>query len=215
VQIDPDALPGDPEVLQEMQRTLLRQQGELHAENDRLRPPITRLSRHQFGRCSEQLTDEPLQLGLEDLEQTVAENEAKGDNDAQEHAADHDGALATRRARRPARNHGALPAHMPRHEVVITAPSQARRRGVVITAAALARPIDGGVPTEALIAHVLVSKFCDSLPLHRQAQMLARQGMEFDRSTLSHWVGHRHLVAGAAVLPGGRLGAVRAEAVRR
>jgi hypothetical protein len=43
--------------------------------------------------------------------------------------------------------------------------------------------------TEALIAHVLVSKFCDALPLYRQAQILARQGITLDRSTLSAWVG--------------------------
>ena len=43
--------------------------------------------------------------------------------------------------------------------------------------------------TEALIAHVLVSKFCDSLPLYRQSQMLARQAITLDRSTLSNWVG--------------------------
>ena len=51
------------------------------------------------------------------------------------------------------------------------------------------RPIDGGMPTEALIVHVVVSKFCDSLPLYRQSQMLARQGIALDRSTLSNWVG--------------------------
>jgi hypothetical protein len=49
--------------------------------------------------------------------------------------------------------------------------------------------IDGGMATEALVAHVLVSKFCDSLPLYRQSQMLARQGVTLDRSTLSNWVG--------------------------
>ena len=43
--------------------------------------------------------------------------------------------------------------------------------------------------TEALVAHVVVSKFCDSLPLYRQAQMLKRQGIALDRSTLSAWVG--------------------------
>jgi hypothetical protein len=36
---------------------------------------------------------------------------------------------------------------------------------------------------------VVVSKFCDSLPLYRQAQMLKRQGITLDRSTLSTWVG--------------------------
>lgn len=43
--------------------------------------------------------------------------------------------------------------------------------------------------TEAMIAHVLVSKFCDALPLYRQSQMLARQGVNLDRSTLGNWVG--------------------------
>jgi transposase len=51
------------------------------------------------------------------------------------------------------------------------------------------RPIDGGMATEALIAHVVVSKFADSLPLYRQAQMLERQGIQLDRSTLANWVG--------------------------
>ncbi len=59
----------------------------------------------------------------------------------------------------------------------------------VVVAEAPARPIDGGMPTEALITHVLISKFCDSLPLYRQSQMLARQGIALDRSTLSNWVG--------------------------
>src|SRR6202000_2128936 len=51
------------------------------------------------------------------------------------------------------------------------------------------RPIDGGMATEAMIAHVLVSKLADSLPLYRQSKMLERQGITLDRSTLSHWVG--------------------------
>ena len=59
----------------------------------------------------------------------------------------------------------------------------------VVVAEAPARPIDGGMPTGALITHVLISKFCDSLPLYRQSQMLARQGIALDRSTLSNWVG--------------------------
>ena len=59
----------------------------------------------------------------------------------------------------------------------------------VVQAPAPERPIDGGMATEALIAHVVVSKFCDSLPLYRQAQMLKRQGITLDRSTLSTWVG--------------------------
>lgn len=61
--------------------------------------------------------------------------------------------------------------------------------GTVVQAPAPERPIDGGMATEALVAHVLVSKFCDGLPLYRQAGMLARQGVTLDRSTLAAWVG--------------------------
>jgi transposase len=59
----------------------------------------------------------------------------------------------------------------------------------VVQAPAPARLIEGGLPTEALIAHVLVAKFADHCPLYRQAQIWARQGIELDRSTLADWVG--------------------------
>lgn len=49
--------------------------------------------------------------------------------------------------------------------------------------------VQGGLPTEALIAHVLVSKYADHLPLYRQAQIYSRQGIDLDRSTLANWVG--------------------------
>ena len=57
----------------------------------------------------------------------------------------------------------------------------------VVQAPAPERPITGGMATEALLAHVLVAKFCDHLPLYRQAQIFARQGIELDRSTLMAW----------------------------
>jgi transposase len=216
VQTEPQSLPDDPALLQQMLR-------ELHAENDKLRLLIQRLTRHQFGPRSEQLTADQLQFGLEDLEQTEAENQAG--QDAAEPTGDR---KPKPRGDRPARNLGALPAHLPRYEVVIDAehgacpccggamhsigelrteqldivPMQLRVRvtrrpryacraceGAVVVAEAPVRPIDGGMPTEALIVHVLVSKFCDSLPLYRQSQMLARQGITLDRSTLSNWVG--------------------------
>lgn len=49
--------------------------------------------------------------------------------------------------------------------------------------------IHAGLPTEATIAHVLVSKYADHLPLYRQAQIMSRQGIDLDRSTLADWVG--------------------------
>lgn len=52
----------------------------------------------------------------------------------------------------------------------------------VVQAPAPARLIPGGMPTEATIAHVLVSKYADHLPLYRQAQIYCREGVDFDRS---------------------------------
>ena len=75
-----------------------------------------------------------------------------------------------------------------------------------------ALPIERGRPGPGLIAHVLVSKYCDHTPLHRQALIYAREGVELDRSTLADWVGSavfllsplaeaigRHIRAGAAL----------------
>lgn len=50
-------------------------------------------------------------------------------------------------------------------------------------------PIERGRPGPGLLAHVLVSKYCDHLPVHRQSVMYARDGVEIDRSTLAEWVG--------------------------
>lgn len=58
----------------------------------------------------------------------------------------------------------------------------------IVQAPAPARLIPGGMPTEATVAHVLVSKYADHLPLYRQAQIYSRQGIDLDRSTLAAWV---------------------------
>jgi len=234
VQIDLAALPDDPTLLQSMLRDVVaashQQQAALQAsvrereaENEKLRLLIQRLLRRQFGRRSEQLDFDQLQLGLEDLEQTVAEGEA-----AQDAAAQSEEQRQQRRAVRPRRNHGALPAHLPRYEVIIDVEAKAcpccsgalhligedrseqldivpaqlwvrvtRRprygcracEGAVVQAPAPDRLLDGGMATEALVAHIVVAKFCDHLPLYRQAGMLARQGVTLDRSTLAFWVG--------------------------
>lgn len=54
----------------------------------------------------------------------------------------------------------------------------------VTQAPAPARLIPSGMPTEATVGHVLVSKYADQLPLYRQAQIDSRQGVDFDRSPL-------------------------------
>jgi transposase len=73
-------------------------------------------------------------------------------------------------------------------------------------------PIEKGRPGPALLAHVIVSKYCDHLPLHRQSDIYARSGVEIDRSVMAGWVGHmaalleplseriaRHVRAGGAI----------------
>jgi transposase len=74
------------------------------------------------------------------------------------------------------------------------------------------RPIERGRPGPGLLAHVLVSKYADHLPLYRQAQIFAREKVELNRSTLADWVGKsaalleplaeaigRHVRAGQAI----------------
>lgn len=83
----------------------------------------------------------------------------------------------------------AIPA---RFRVIVTRrPRYACRvcEGGIVQAPAAARLIQGGLPTEATVAHVLVSKYADHLPLYRQAKIFERQGINLDRSTLVDWVG--------------------------
>ncbi len=62
-------------------------------------------------------------------------------------------------------------------------------RAGVSQAPAPAHLIEAGLPTEALIAQVVVSKYSEHLPLYRQAQVFARHGVPIERSTLADWVG--------------------------
>jgi transposase len=200
----------------------------LLAQNDRLRHLLLKLTRMQFGARSERLPEEQLQLGLEALEQAIAQGEAEAEKQDPDLRRDN---ATKRRASR-----GALPSHLPRVEVTLTPedtacpccrapmtvigedsserldviPAQFRvivtKRpklacracpGTVVQEPAPARLIEGGLPTEALVAHVLVARYGDHLPLYRQAQMMQRQGVLIDRATLSFWMGY----AAAEVAP--------------
>ncbi len=59
----------------------------------------------------------------------------------------------------------------------------------IVQAPAPSRPIAQGLAGPGLLAHVLVSKYCDHLPLNRQTQIYSRSGVELERSTLADWVG--------------------------
>ena len=79
-------------------------------------------------------------------------------------------------------------------------------------AALPSRPIERGRPGPGLLAHVLVNKYADHLPLYRQSGIFAREGIDLDRSTLADWVGRsaallepladtigRHVLKGEAI----------------
>lgn len=74
------------------------------------------------------------------------------------------------------------------------------------------RPIERGRPGPGLLAHVLVNKYADHLPLYRQSQIFDREGLDLNRSTLADWVGKssallepladaigQHVLAGQAI----------------
>ena len=84
----------------------------LAGQNDRLRHLLLRLKRMQFGARSERLPEEQLQLGLEDLEQAIAQGEAEGEK--------RDPTLKHERTAKRRASRGALPAHLPRVEVTLT-----------------------------------------------------------------------------------------------
>ena len=225
----PDSLPDDIDAL----RALLlaeraRHAGELAAERNASKDEITRLTaiikelqRHRFGRRSERLDPNQLLLSFEDVEQALAAATAAAEKDGRPRS-------KSTPMRRRNINRGALPAHLPREEVLLDVedktcaccgglkhrigedvserldviPVQLKvivtRRpkyacqacnGQVSQAPAPERLIASGIPTEALVAHVLVAKYADHLPLYRQAQIFARQGITLDRSTLADWVG--------------------------
>ena len=95
------------------ERDLIREKHDVaQAEIEKLRLLIRQLQRGQFGRRSEKLDPDQLQLGLEDLEQTAAAAEA-----AQEEVAARNSTPRPPRVRR--RNLGSLPAHLPRVEVLV------------------------------------------------------------------------------------------------
>lgn len=217
--IDLGTLPGDVETLQRMVRSLIVERASLseaQAEIERLRLVITKLQRSQFGRRAERLGDDQLQFGFEDLVADLARAEAKLPSTAGKapktrsqvdrpslptHLPRVDRQLDIEHQTCPCCG-GPLHAigetisemldHVPaRLRVIrICRPRYGCRTcGTIHQAPAPERPIAKGLASPALLAHVLVSKYCDHLPLYRQSQIFARQDVEIDRSTLANWVG--------------------------
>ena len=215
--IDLSALPDDVKMLQRMVRTLAAERttlSEAQAEIERLRLIVRKLQRSQFGRRAERLDQDQLQLGFEDLNADIARVEAT----LPPGTAKAPGAR-TKRPSLPAHlpreemrldlEHEICPCcggklhmigetvsemldHVPaRLRIIrISRPRYGCRAcGTIHQAPAPERPIAKGLASPALLAHVLVAKYCDHLPLYRQSQIFARHGVELDRSTLANWVG--------------------------
>jgi transposase len=217
--IDLAALPDDVETLQRLVRSLAAERtalSEAQAEIERLNLIIKKLQRSQFGRRAEQLDDDQLQLNLDDLNTDLARVEAslpsppfgtKTPNAKCErpslpaHLLREDMQLDIEHEACPCCGGPLHPIGETVSEMLDHVPARLRviriRRprygcracGTIHQAPAPERPIAKGLATPSLLAHVLVSKYCDHLPLYRQSQIFARQGVELDRSTLANWVG--------------------------
>jgi transposase len=225
-----DPLPGDVDALRALVNQLsterdaaVEETQRLIEQNDKLRHLLKQLQNAQFGKRSERLDRDQLQLAIEDLEVAAAKQDAE---EEKKQTADNPAKPRTEKKR--CVNRGSLPAHLPRvhvtiepesticaccqgqmhvisdetserldsipaqHRVVVTHRPKYGCRGcesAVVQAPAPERLIKNGIPTEGLVASVIVDKHAWHKPLYRQAQNMALQGFPVDRSTLASWVG--------------------------
>ena len=209
--------PPLPDDIEALKRLVLEQHAKLAAntiEIEQLKLLIAKLRRLQFGRSSEKLSREieQLELRLEELQTAQAHvptvEDASEPSSAEKPARkplpehlpreqvvhqpvcacpDCGGAL-----RRIGEDVSEVLEYVPEHFKVVrhvrpklSCPSCQR----IVQVSAPPRPIARGLAGPGLLAHVLVAKYADHLPLYRQAQIYARQGIDLDRSTLADWVG--------------------------
>jgi transposase len=173
------------------------------------------------------LPAEQLALALEDIEQALAKSEAEEDKAGGTAHAVREGGRKTNRGALPAHlprlHHTILPDDtdcpccrapmqiigeetaerldvIPAHyRVIVTHRPKlvCRPCEKIAQAPAPEHLIRSGLPSEALVASVLVSKYGWHLPLYRQAKMMTAQGIDLDRSTLAYWIGY----AAAELMP--------------
>lgn len=207
----PDKLPDDIGEL----KAIIRAQRD---QNVRLEALVASFKKALFGAKSEKIDPAQYELELEDIETAIAQVEAEIDADARtapvrpvKPRQTNRGSLPKHLERvevviEPERSCACgterhvigedvserldiIPAQF--RVIVTRRPKYACRscESGITQAPAPAHIIAGGMPTEATLAHVLVSKYADHLPLYRQAQIYSRQGIDLDRSTLAAWVG--------------------------
>lgn len=186
------------------------------AEIEHLKLVITKLRRMHFGQRSEQLdeTAGQLELALEELEAVRAER-----TEAQAPAAEAEPVKRASRKPLPDHLPRESIEHLPGECVCPDCGGVLKKLGedvsetleyvpehfkvirhvrpklactacdTIVQAPAASRPIARGLAGPGLLAHVLVAKYCDHLPLYRQSEIYARSGVDLERSTLADWVG--------------------------
>jgi transposase len=193
-------------------RTLNSRAGEI----ERLVLLVAKLNQMLFGRKSEKVLRqiEQLEFQLEDLQAASAVEEIQAAAPA-----DRAAPAKPRRRPLPEHLPREVHTHMPGHEACPDCGGRLRELGEdvaemleyvrasfkvlrhvrpklscddcdrIVQAPAPSRPIERGLAGPGLLAHVLVSKYADHQPLHRQSDIYAREGVDLDRSTLAGWVG--------------------------
>jgi len=216
VPIDSTALPDDIAVLKGMIGELTRDAVAARAEIEKLRFQLARLKRSRFGRSSEKTdrTVEQLELAIETLEEDDAQRLAGMPVISKAIEASAKPARRQLPAHLPREQvvhpgpcvcpqcGGALRQvsadvtdsldYIPGCFKVVRHVREAfscRTCEIMVQAPAPNHPIARGRAAPGLLAHIVVSKFDDHLPLHRQAEIYARDGVTLETSTLSGWVG--------------------------
>ena len=239
--LDLAALPGDADALRAIVRAQAAALADQRRLIERLRLQLARLRRLQFGRSSERLTAEAdqLELALEELEAEVpaaappdhpADTAARPERrkparrplpehlprEVVQHGAEvHACAACGDALRRLGEDVTEVLDYLPgRFRVLRHVRPKFSCRGceAVTQAPAPSLPIRRGRATAGLLAHVLVAKYADHLPLYRQSGIYAREGVDLQRSTLADWVGQsaallrplldalaRHVLAGTVL----------------
>lgn len=214
-QLDPEALKA---LIRAQHAEILRQNQALHsrdAEIEHLKLLIAKLRREQFGRSSEKLDRqiEQLELRLGELEASRANDSEPAKPTGASAVArpvrrplpahlprevrtyappQNDCPDCGRQMKQFGEDVSEMLEYVPERFKVIR---HVRTKVVcircdrIVQAMAPSRPIERGIAGPGLLAHVLVSKYCDHLPLYRQSEIYARAGVPLERSTLAEWVG--------------------------
>jgi transposase len=212
-------LPSDPEALRAFAVALQAELDSKTLHIEKLKAQLATLRRARFGRSSEKLDRQIdwLELTIGDLEEAEAASEARHEatnpqspsrarpprtgnrrplpDHLPREVVAHIGACTcpacgSERLRKIDDDEREVLEYVPSHfkVVVHVRPKLSCRDCEAVTQPPMpSLPIERGRP--GLIAHVLVSKYCDHLPLNRQCDIYGREGVDLDRSTLADWVG--------------------------